>query len=247
MREASVLGPSFLLSPWSAAGGAARGAASVSATSCSCCAPLWTAMSLLLHLGRVHGAMRVACLADGRTNLIITPEHGRLALAARGQIAGPWEVSFDPQWGGPEKVTFASLTDWSQNPEPGIKYYSGKAVYRTTFNLPGGSLLAGKKYFLDLGLVKNLARIRLNGRDLGVVWCYPWRVNVSAALQARANHLEIEVANLWPNRLIGDQSLPPEKRLAWTTLNPCDQNSPLFPSGLLGPVNIFVANDPGSQ
>jgi len=185
--------------------------------------------------------LRVEYLVDGQTNVVTTPEHGSLVLAAPGQIAGPWEVSFDPKWGGPEKIMFNSLSDWSQRPETGIKYYSGKAIYRKSFNFSDGSLAAGKQYFLDLGLVKNLARVRLNGRDLGVVWCYPWRVDVTDAIQAGDNHLEIEVANLWPNRLIGDQSLSPEKRFTWAAQNPYDKNSPLLPSGLLGPVNIFAA------
>jgi hypothetical protein len=158
-------------------------------------------------------------------------------------LLGPWEVSFDPKWGGPEHIVFASLDDWSQRPEPRIKYYSGNAVYQKTFELPDGTPTAGRKYFLDLGDVKNLARVRLNGRDLGVVWCAPWRVEVTGALVGGTNRLEIEVANLWPNRLIGDQSLPAEKRLTWTTLNPYQKDSPLLPSGLLGPVRILTEQD----
>jgi (4-O-methyl)-D-glucuronate---lignin esterase len=155
------------------------------------------------------------------------------------KFSGPWAVSFDPKWGGPAKITFPSLEDWSRRPEPGIKYYSGQATYRKSFTLPPGTLEAGRKYFLDLGVVKNLARVRLNGHDLGVVWCPPWRVDVTDSLKEGDNHLEIEVANLWPNRLIGDLSLPPGKQFTWTTLNPYKKNSPLLPSGLLGPVKLL--------
>ena len=91
-------------------------------------------------------------------------------------------------------------------------------------------------------MVKTLARVRLNGRDLGVVWCYPWRVNISEAIRARDNQLEIEVANLWPNRLIGDQSLPAEKRFTWVSINRFNSHSPLMPSGLLGPVSILTTD-----
>ena len=154
------------------------------------------------------------------------------------QLAGPWKVSFDPKWGGPPEIVFASLEDWTQRPEPGIKYYSGKAVYRKSFALPGDVLRPGRDYFLDLGAVKNLAHVWLNGHDLGVVWCAPWRVKVTGILRPGTNQLEIEVANLWPNRLIGDLALPPEKRLTWTTWNPFKKDSPLLPSGLLGPVAI---------
>jgi hypothetical protein len=154
-------------------------------------------------------------------------------------FTGPWEVSFDPKWGGPEKIIFDTLADWSQRPEPGIKYYSGHATYRKSFTVPAGTLAAGQKYFLNLGAVKNLARVTLNGHDLGVVWCPPWRVNVSNALQPGDNRLEIEVANLWPNRLIGDQSLPPNRQFTWVSVNPFHKDSPLLPSGLLGPVTLW--------
>jgi hypothetical protein len=158
-------------------------------------------------------------------------------------ISGPWEVSFDPRWGGPEKITIDSLDDWSRRPEEGVKHYSGRAAYRKSFTLPDGQPAAGREYFLDLGVVKNLARVSLNGRDLGVVWCSPWRVDVSGAIKPGVNNLTIEVANLWPNRLIGDQSLPPEKRFTWTTLNPYQKNSPLLPSGLLGPVVLLQTSE----
>ena len=156
------------------------------------------------------------------------------------ELTGAWKVQFDPRWGGPENVTFDSLADWSQRPEDGVKFYSGTAVYRKTFELPSPGLLPDQKYFLSLGDVKNLARIKLNGRDLGLVWCMPWRVATGGALKAASNQLEIEVANLWPNRLIGDLSLPVEKRISWTTRNPYKKDSPLLPSGLLGPVSILA-------
>jgi len=152
------------------------------------------------------------------------------------EISGPWELSFDPKWGGPEHVTFATLDDWSKRPESGIKYYSGTAVYRKTVAWP--EKVSGQRYFLDLGSVKNLARVCVNGRDCGVVWCSPWRVDISGALASGTNQLAIEVANLWPNRLIGDLSLPVAKRFDWTTRNPFQPDSPLLPSGLLGPVRV---------
>lgn len=154
-------------------------------------------------------------------------------------LEGPWDVSFDPKWGGPEKVIFDGLIDWTNSPDPGIRYYSGKAVYRKSFALTGINSKEDRKYFLDLGQVKNLARIRLNGRNLGVLWCAPWRLDVTSALINGTNQLEIEVANLWPNRLIGDLSVPAEQRLTWTTRNPFKKDSSLLPSGLLGPVCIF--------
>jgi hypothetical protein len=158
-------------------------------------------------------------------------------------LAGPWEVSFDPKWGGPELITFQTLDDWSKRSEDGIKYYSGTAVYRKVFDLPPEcrqQKAEGRGLYLDLGVVKNLAQVRLNGRDLGVVWCAPWRVDITGAVKVTDNHLEITVVNLWPNRLIGDQLLPPEKRLTWTTWNPFKKDTPLLESGLLGPVSLWA-------
>ncbi len=130
-------------------------------------------------------------------------------MAADAAVEGPWTVSFDPKWGGPETAAFAKLEDWTKRPEDGIRHYSGIAVYRTSFDLPyapGGG--GNGDLYLDLGEVWNMARIRLNGEDMGVVWTAPWRVNISKAVKKQGNRLEIEVTNLWPNRLIGDERLP---------------------------------------
>ncbi len=97
-----------------------------------------------------------------------------------------------------------------------------------------------RELVLDLGTVRCMARVRLNGRDLGVLWCAPWQVNIAGAAQAGENTLEIEVANLWPNRLTGDQALPESERVTWTTWNPYKAGGPLLPSGLLGPVRILA-------
>ena len=156
-----------------------------------------------------------------------------------GELKGPWEVCFDPKWGGPRSMEFRALEDWTSRAEPGVKYYSGTATYRQAFDLAplrGGDVEPGRLY-LDLGKVQNLARVRLNGKDLGVVWCAPWRVEITAAVRPSGNCLEIDVANLWPNRLIGDAGLPPGERIARTNVR-YGKDHPLLPSGLLGPVTI---------
>jgi hypothetical protein len=160
-------------------------------------------------------------------------------LKAAGELAGPWEVAFDPKWGGPEKpVTFQTLQDWTRRQEDGIRHYSGIAIYRKTFDAPAASPTEGQ--FLDLGEVKNLAQVKLNGRDLGVVWCAPWRLALPAGLlKSSGNQVEIKVANLWPNRLIKDAGLPQEQRLTWTTWSPYKPTDRLLPSGLLGPVRLL--------
>jgi alpha-L-rhamnosidase len=152
------------------------------------------------------------------------------------KISGPWQVSFDPRWGGPERVVFEKLVHWTERPEAGIHYYSGIATYGKTFDLQAA--VDDSFLFLDLGAVKYLAAVRLNGIDLGVVWTAPWQVEVTKALKTRDNVLEIDIVNLWPNRLIGDAALPPEERFTKTNVTP-DSTWPLFPSGLLGPVTVW--------
>jgi hypothetical protein len=167
------------------------------------------------------------------------------------ELPGAWDVAFDPKWGGPSsaeatagkpgEVTFDTLQDWTTRPEPGIKYYSGIATYRKTFNL--AQVPEGKTY-LDLGVVHDMARVKLNGKDLAVVWCAPWRVEVTGAIKAGANQLEIEVVNRWPNRMTGDKqpadaNVRTAGRYTFSTHDPYNAQSALVPSGLLGPVRVL--------
>jgi len=152
------------------------------------------------------------------------------------EITGPWTVNFDPKWGGPQEVRFDKLEDWITRAEAGIKYYSGKATYRKTFEL---AAVPKSKTYLHLGDVREVAAVRLNGRDLGVLWTKPFQVDVSDALKAGANTLEIDVVNLWPNRLTGDTFLEKDKRFTRTDMNKYTQSSQLLPSGLLGPVQLI--------
>jgi hypothetical protein len=174
------------------------------------------------------------------------------------ELTGSWDLAFDPKWGGPEKITFDNLQDWTTRSEPGIKYYSGIATYRKNVNV--ADVPKGKTH-LDLGVVHDMARVRLNGKDLGVVWCAPWRIEVTDAIKAGDNSLEIEVVNRWANRLIGDKQpadanartverpegllgAEPIKtgRHTFTTHDPYKNDSPLVPSGLLGPVRIYSSD-----
>ncbi len=172
-------------------------------------------------------------------------------------LENPWKVSFDPLWGGPEEeVVLNALEDWSKRPEEGIKFYSGIATYRQNFALESNQM-EGKRY-LHLGEVKNIARVRLNGQDLGVVWTAPWQVEITDALKDGNNLLEIEVANLWPNRLIGDERFPddgiqnghwpdwilegkprPSDRMTFSSHKFYHADSPLLKSGLFGPVRVL--------
>ena len=157
-------------------------------------------------------------------------------------LTGPWEVAFDPAWGGPTNAEFAELSSWTQRPEAGIKYYSGTATYHKTFDLPEGSNNKAQKLFLDLGNVKEVAEVRLNGQKLGILWCSPWRVDISKAVKATGNVLEIDVINLWANRVIGDLAQPKENRFTKThdafRFDMLTKTTTPIESGLLGPVTI---------
>ncbi|MCX6875547.1 MAG: glycosyl hydrolase [Verrucomicrobia bacterium] len=187
-----------------------------------------------------HGSIFVIFrkpLASGR---LVTDGSNSMTLTPVVEIAGPWQVQFDPQWFYPaagltNPVTFTTLTDWSQRPEAPIKHFSGTATYSCRFEITDFKT----PMILSLGTVKETARIRLNGQDLGVVWCAPWRLAITTAAKPGENRLEIEVANLWPNRLIGDAALPEAERRTRTNV-PVNSTQPLMTSGLLGPVRIMT-------
>jgi hypothetical protein len=157
------------------------------------------------------------------------------------EVAGPWQVAFNPQAGGPGVVVFDKLSDWTTHADEGIRHYSGAAVYRREFARPAG-LPQGRPLWLDLGKVGSICEVAVNGRDLGVVWTDPFRVEIPADLLKPANALEIKVVNLWANRVIGDAKLPPEKRRTRTNITRLTAASELSPSGLLGPVRLLAAD-----
>lgn len=156
-------------------------------------------------------------------------------------VEGPWEVSFDPKWGGPEQVTFAELVDWTAREEEGIRHYSGRATYRQSFTVPEGWI--GSVVRLDLGNVRGLAEVRINGQSVGTIWTAPWSIDVTSFVKSGANTLEVDVVNAWNNRLVGDAALPAEQRYTFLALDTVGKNSRLLPAGLLGPVRLVTAQE----
>ena len=154
------------------------------------------------------------------------------------RVDTPWKVIFESEKRGPEEpVLLSQLTDWATAENDAVKYFSGQAVYTTTFTL---NELPQKSLYLDLGRVMVMAKVTLNGQYVGGVWTLPYRLNVSDYLRKGENNLEITVVNNWQNRLIGDQHLPEDQRPTWTVFNPWKADSPLQSSGLLGPVEILA-------
>jgi hypothetical protein len=180
------------------------------------------------------------------------------------KIHGPWQVTFDSRWGGPDApVEFYELIDWSKHADARIHYFSGTAVYRATFDLPAAAIPNGP-LFIDLGAVEVMARVRLNGQDCGIAWKPPYRVDISKAARLGNNLLEIDTVNLWINRMIGDEQLVldgdwkdfetllswpdwfvsgrsrPSGRFTFTSCRHYRKDTPLAPSGLLGPVTVQI-------
>jgi hypothetical protein len=197
--------------------------------------------------------------ADGKTLRATATD-----LPAPQEISGAWNLNFPPNWGAPPSVTLDKLISWTDHTNEGVRYFSGTASYEKDIEITPEQLSAGRELWLDLGAVKNFADVSLNGQNLGILWKPPFRVNITAVAKAGANHLTVKVTNLWPNRLIGDEQLPPDVewdgqqlkawpqwlldgkpsptgRLTFTTWHHWTKDAPLLESGLLGPVTLRTA------
>ncbi len=155
-------------------------------------------------------------------------------------VAGPWQVTFQSNRGAPATATFDRLASYTENPDAGIKYFSGTATYTQTVNVPGNALGKGEKIWLDLGEVGNLAEVLVNGQSTGVVWKAPFRVDITKAVKPGANTLAINVTNVWVNRLIGDKQPGVSTTYTTTTFPYYKATSTLQPAGLLGPVRLLA-------
>ena len=181
--------------------------------------------------GTVFVVFRQPTSSTSRT----VPSPVRTELAT---VHGPWAISFPPDWGAPPSITLNALTSWSDSQDDGVKYFSGIGTYAKTIDAPKSWFKRGAHVWIDLGDVKNLAEVTVNGKALGIVWHAPYRVDATSALKPGANQLSIKVTNAWVNRLIGDQQ-PGAKKYTFTTVKPYRADSPLQPSGLLGPVTVY--------
>ncbi len=183
-------------------------------------------------------------------------------------IDGPWILRFPIGWGAPEKIELDELIDWTTHEHYDVQHFSGTATYSKTFDLPTGHRQKDESIFLDLGIVNVIAEVKLNGQNMGILWKPPFRVNISDVVRLKSNLLEVEVTNLWPNRLIGDEKYPPDYELreskekggryvvkypqwlllgkkqpdtgrkTFVTWTYYKENDPLLPSGMLGPVRL---------
>jgi hypothetical protein len=181
--------------------------------------------------------------ATGQTTFLKVP-----ALPQPIDLAGPWTVRFQSGRGAPDSAVFDKLAPWDENADPRIKFFSGTATYQKSFELTAEQTRQPVR--LCMGEVKYIARVKLNGQDLGTVWTAPWTVDLGRALRPGKNQLEVQVTNVWVNRLIRDASLPPAERITKSNvrLQPGRRNfrafegfaaeDPLMPSGWIGPAQI---------
>jgi hypothetical protein len=153
-------------------------------------------------------------------------------------LNGPWDVAFQSGRGAPASIIMDELSDWSQSPDAGVKYFSGIGTYTKTVQASAQWFRKGARLWLDLGDVKNLAEVTINGKKLGQTWHAPYRVDVTSALKPGANELKIEVVNAWVNRMIGDEQ-PGATKITFADVKPYKANSPVLQSGLLGPVTVI--------
>lgn len=210
--------------------------------------------------GRVEEASYTIANGMTKVDLALTPNDAvfvvfqgtaaktSVALPAQAEkevvsVEGPWKISFQPNRGAPATATFDRLASYTENSDAGIKYFSGTAAYTKTINVPASAFTKNGKLWLDMGDVKNLAEVIVNGKSVGVVWKKPYKVDVTNALKAGANKVEIKVVNLWVNRLIGDAQPNVANKITYTTMPFYRANSPLQASGLLGPVKVLFLNN----
>jgi hypothetical protein len=171
----------------------------------------------------------------------VLPEATETLLATE---SGPWTVAFQPGRGAPASIALTALSSWSDNPDSGVKYFSGTGTYMKTIEAPAGWFGKDRHLWIDLGDVKNLAEVEVNGRSLGIVWHAPYRVDATRELRPGTNTVSIKVTNAWVNRLIGDEQPGATVKYTFADVKPYKADSPLLPSGLIGPVRIVSLGQP---
>jgi hypothetical protein len=165
------------------------------------------------------------------------------------QLTGPWEVRFPQGWGAPASKTFDRLVSWTDVEDEGVKYFSGIASYHNTFDLSLDPIAPGQRIVLDLGEVRFVAEVYVNGQSLGILWKPPFQIEITDAMRTGTNQLVVEVANTWSNRLVGDAQSPDGPKFCRTNIDRSLtwqipwKDTPLLPSGLLGPIRLIEISE----
>jgi hypothetical protein len=162
-------------------------------------------------------------------------------------VEGPWDLSFPPGNGAPPEVLLERLVSWSTHLDAGVRYFSGTATYTKDVEASKDWFRPGARLVLGLGRVKEIAEVKVNGRPAGIAWRAPFQVDVTGSLKPGPNRIEVQVTNLWVNRLVGDEQPEAEKRYTFSTFKPYTKDSPLVESGLLGPVTLAAVTTQPSR
>jgi len=197
----------------------------------------------------IHGK-QVQLQARQPGSYTVTTSTGRTGSAtlqappAPQAIHGPWQLEFPPDRGAPATASFDQLADWTTHNDPGIRYFSGTATYHKQFTIDAatlGRIASGARLELDLGTVREVATVTLNGKDVGTLWKSPYRIDICGFLKPGTNQLSISVTNTWNNRLVGDAQRDDDTDITRSNMRGMFKaNSPLLPSGLIGPVTLHT-------
>ena len=151
-------------------------------------------------------------------------------------------MEFPPDRGAPTSASFGQLVDWTTHSDPGIKYFSGTATYHNRITIDDATAARidkGARIELDLGTVREVATVTINGRNAGTLWKSPYRTDITGFLKPGVNELTVGVTNVWNNRLVGDVQRSDDTDITRTNMRGFFKpNSPLKPSGLIGPVRL---------
>jgi len=193
-----------------------------------------------LHLDP-DGTVFIVFREAAKTNVLQLPEPHETALAALDEeLNKHWLVTFEAGRGAPETAVFDTLGSWADSADFGIKYFSGSASYAKSIEIPEDAIAPGARVWLDLGDVREIAEVAVNGKYMGIYWKTPFKIDVTGAIKPGRNRITIQVTNLWVNRIIGDQQSWAPKKYAFASFQPYKADSPLLPSGLLGPVRLLT-------
>jgi hypothetical protein len=193
----------------------------------------------------LHLAERESVFVVIRDSACAVPASQPLVTSTLTTLRGSWKLEFPPHEGAPPSVELSALTSWTTSSNQGVKYFSGTATYVKDLNAPASWFRSGRHIYLDLGTVRDIAEVEVNGKPEGIVWAPPYLVDVTGALKPGLNHLRIEVTNEWTNRIIGDRVLPPDQRVLPQSNAPA-RRGPFFgpqepvESGLLGEVSVLA-------
>lgn len=162
----------------------------------------------------------------------------------------PWQLYFPEGWDAPESIRVERLASWTDFSEVGIKYFSGTATYKNTFDVPEENLKENTRIFLELGKVMMMAEVIVNGKNLGVLWKKPYKTDITNATRKGGNQLEIRVTNTWWNRLVGDEKYPegfPGSQVhaprTFATVKGWKREDDLLDAGLIGPVVVVFTDE----